>query len=99
MKALYIIFPLLLNQSLFSQKIITGKVVSESHIPLGNTLVINITTNQQITTDNDGAFNIRASENEELRFVKYGYERAAYKVSSKSFNNELSITLLPLTKK
>ncbi|USL96229.1 hypothetical protein D1J36_003760 [Riemerella anatipestifer] len=95
MKTLYVILPLLLNQSLFSQKIITGKVVNENHIPLGNTLVINIATNQQSTTDNNGAFNIRASEDEELRFVKYGYERVAYKVSPKSFNNELNITLLP----
>ena len=66
---------------MFSQNI-TGRVVRDGETPLAAVLVINVATNEKQYTDKEGNFSISASVNDELRFVKAGYERSAVKISA-----------------
>lgn len=74
---------LLLFELLYSQKqIVTGRVVNEDNINLGLVTVVNITTDQKTQSNYLGEFSIEASKNDELRFVRIGYERSSAKISN-----------------
>lgn len=72
---------------------ITGKIVVDQQTPLPSVLVININTNGRTLSDSEGHFSIAASINDELRFVKQGYERSMVKISSS--NSSVYVNMLP----
>lgn len=88
------LFFLLLSISIYAQNIVSGNTVSEQGYILQNVLVINMRTNKQSTSNNEGFFSIQANINDELRFVKDNYERGSKKVFNQDFSNLISITLI-----
>lgn len=92
-----LIFVLLfLSKLVFSQETIVGKITDDNDISLGSVTVINMSTDQKSVTNSSGEFSIEASKNDELRFVKNGYERFSRRVLTDGINYQLSITLIKL---
>ena len=79
MSKIFIIILFTISQSLFSQEILTGKVVSEGGFIITDVDVINITNGAKTKTNEVGEFSISAHKNDEVRFSKRGYERSSYK--------------------
>ena len=71
----------------FSQSI-SGKVETEEGLSIGNVLVINLKTNEKVNTDENGKFTISAKLQDEIRFVKKGYDRVSHIVKSADFQEE-----------
>lgn len=78
-----------------AQKFINGQVVSESNKGIPNVEVINISNNFKTTTDNDGRFIIKATDENELRIVKEGYERTNHRLEYQDFLKDFKVTLIP----
>ncbi|WP_415325392.1 carboxypeptidase regulatory-like domain-containing protein [Chryseobacterium sp. MMS23-Vi53] len=91
------LFCFMVFEIFYSQKqIITGKVVNEDNVSLASVTVINISTNEKIQSNYLGEFSIEASKNDELRFVKAGYDRATKKITDDVSSSLLVIlTKLP----
>ena len=71
----------------FSQSI-SGKVETEEGLSIGNVMVINLKTNEKVNTDENGNFTISAKLQDEIRFVKKGYDRVSHVVKSADFQEE-----------
>ena len=71
----------------FSQSV-SGKVETEVGLSIGNVLVINLKTNEKVNTDENGKFTISAKLQDEIRFVKKGYDRVSYIMKSADFQEE-----------
>ena len=71
----------------FSQSV-SGKVETEEGLSIGNVMVINIKTNEKVNTDENGKFTISAKLQDEIRFVKKGYDRVSHIVKSADFQEE-----------
>lgn len=91
MKKLLLVTLLFLSHFIFSQQI-KGKIVSDS-VGVNQVLVININSQEKTYSDSKGQFLIKANINDELRFVKLGYERK--EINVKNYNN-LFINLVKL---
>ncbi|MBB4806433.1 hypothetical protein HNP38_001729 [Chryseobacterium defluvii] len=65
---------------LFSQQRIKGKVMSENDMVITSVLVVNVSNGKSVYNDSSGEFMIEGSGNDELRFIKKGYERVVRKV-------------------
>lgn len=66
----------------FSQQIISGKITDEDGIALPVVTVINMATDLKIYTAADGSFSIEVSSpDDEIRFVRNGFERSSIKAS------------------
>ncbi len=87
-----IVFFLLFSGFFFSQKV-SGVVTDEEGNPLPATLVFNLQTEQKAYTDLQGAFSIDANPNQELRFIRVGFERFSKIISSQDFNYSFRISL------
>ena len=61
---------------------ITGKIITEDEIKIGNVMIININTNEKTYSDAEGNFHIAAKIGEEIRLIKKGYERLVYIIKS-----------------
>ena len=77
--------------SIFSQNIISSKVVNEINFGIPAVLVVNINTDQKTYTDLNGDFSISANAHDELRFIKSKFERTYYKIEPSSFYNNTSL--------
>ncbi|WP_333853506.1 hypothetical protein [Epilithonimonas sp.] len=73
MKKLLLVTLLFISHFIFSQQI-RGRIVSDS-IAVNQVLVININSQEKTYSDSKGQFLINGNINDELRFVKLGYER------------------------
>lgn len=82
---------LLLYQNFYSQNII-GKIVSDS-ISVNQVLIVNINSDEKTYSNSQGQFIINANVNDEIRFVKEGYERKVLKINN---SNEIFINLIKL---
>jgi hypothetical protein len=80
--------------SIFSQNIISGKVVNEINFGIPAVLVVNINTDQKTYTDLNGDFSISANAHDELRFIKSKFERTYYKIEPSSFYKKIYIIML-----
>ena len=69
---------LLLFETFYCQKQLSGTVMSENKMIINSVLIINISNNKKTYNDSDGKFTIEANLGDELRFVKLGYERNSY---------------------
>lgn len=67
-----------------AQAVFNGAVVSEEGFYITNVLVYNIGNQKKTYTDSEGKFNIEGSVNDELRFIKDGYERKSEKIDNYS---------------
>jgi hypothetical protein len=76
----------------FSQSI-SGKVETEEGFSIGNVLVINIKTNEKVNTDENGKFTISAKLQDEIRFVKKGYDRVSHIVKSADFDKHILLQM------
>ena len=87
-----IVFFLLFSGVFFSQNV-SGVVTDEEGNPLPATLVFNLQTEQKAYTDLQGAFSIEANPNQELRFIRVGFERFSKIISSQDYNYSFRISL------
>jgi hypothetical protein len=77
-----------------AQDYIFGKVTSEENTEISNVTIINIRTDERISTNRDGHFMISGRSGDELRFVKNGYERANRRITKENINAPINITLV-----
>ncbi|WP_326982062.1 hypothetical protein VUJ46_17890 [Chryseobacterium sp. MYb264] len=92
-KLLFLLFNILFI-NISAQDYIFGKVATEENIELPDVIVINIRTDERVTTNRDGHFMILARVGDELRFVKTGYERFNKRVSPENVSSPLNISLI-----
>ena len=91
MKKLLLVTFLFISNFIFSQQI-RGRIVSDS-VAVSQVLVVNINSQEKTYSDSKGQFLINANINDELRFVKFGYERKVINVEN---DNELLINIVKL---
>lgn len=89
---LLLLFLLLFSCFLFSQKV-SGFITDEEGNPLPAVLVFNLRTEQKSSTNLAGEFTIDAKPNEELRFIRSGFERFSKMISNQDYNYSLRISL------
>ena len=87
-----VVFFLLCSGLFFSQKV-SGIITDEEGNPLPATLVFNLQTEQKSYTDLSGEFSIEANPNQELRFIRPGFERFSKIISTQDFNYTFQISL------
>ena len=92
MVRLFIILFLSFSASCFSQRI-SGTVVDEENNPVPAVLVFNMTTEKKAYTNIDGEFTIETALNEELRFIRSGFERSSKVIKYVDFLNSFTVTL------
>ena len=76
----------------FSQSV-SGKVETEEGLSIANVMVINLKTNEKVNTDENGKFTISAKLQDEIRFVKKGYDRVSHIVKSADFDKHISLQM------
>lgn len=84
---------LILSITIFSQEYIFGKVSSDMGTELPETMIVNMRTDEKIRADKDGNYMIAAKLNDELRFVKNGYDRNITKIAAENYSKSLNIIL------
>lgn len=78
---------------LFSQQKISGRITDEDGVALPAVTVMNMASDRKTYTADDGSFAIEiASPDDEIRFVRNGFERASIKALY-GINKELNIRL------
>ena len=88
MKKLFLVLIILASNIVTAQSLFSGKVETEEGLFIANVLVINLKTNEKVNTDENGKFTISAKLQDEIRFVKKGYDRVSYIVKSADFQEE-----------
>ncbi|WP_261510984.1 carboxypeptidase regulatory-like domain-containing protein [Chryseobacterium paludis] len=78
----------------YSQQIVTGKITDDNDINLGSVTVVNVSTDKKVYSNSLGEFSIEASRNDELRFVRPGYERVSKRVFADGVNSQIFITMV-----
>jgi len=91
LKKLLLVTFLFISNFIFSQQI-RGRIVSDS-VAVNQVLVVNINSQEKTYSDSKGQFLINANINDELRFVKSGYERKVINVKN---DDELLINIVKL---
>ena len=76
----------------FSQSV-SGKVETEEGLSIANVMVINLKTNEKVNTDENGKFTISAKLQDEIRFVKKGYDRVSHIVKSTDFDKHILLKM------
>ncbi|KUJ53847.1 carboxypeptidase-like regulatory domain-containing protein [Chryseobacterium aquaticum] len=91
---LLFIFSLFFCISMNAQEFIFGKVTSEDNIEMLDVTVINIRTDERVTTNRDGHFMISGRQGDNLRFIKSGYDRLNIVVTKENVVSPMNITLV-----
>lgn len=86
----YFLFLGIIN--VFAQRV-SGRVLDEERNALNNVLILNMKTTQRTYTDNKGEFTVSSELNEELRFIKSGFDRQSKIVTGSELNTALEISL------
>ena len=90
-----LLFTVLLFQSVFSQTLLKGKVISDAS-NLGEIYVTNLSTNIKTMTDSNGLFSIEAKPNQVLVFSGLKIERKALNLKPTDFSADLlSVKVYP----
>lgn len=77
-----------------AQDYIFGKVTSEENTEIAGVTVINIRTDERISTNRDGHFMISGRSGDQLRFVKEGYERTSRGINNEDISAPVNIKLV-----
>ncbi|WP_034752763.1 peptidase associated/transthyretin-like domain-containing protein [Chryseobacterium daeguense] len=85
---------LLLSAGFYSQQMVTGKISDENNNDLSAVTVINISSDKKVLTNSSGEFSIEASPNDEIRFIKTGFERASTRVLANGNNPFLFVKMI-----
>lgn len=85
-----LLFPFL---SVFSQETARGTITDEDGVALPAVTIMNVSSDRKSYTDSDGNFSIQAAPEDELRFVRPGFERSSIKAKY-LLNNNLNIKLV-----
>jgi hypothetical protein len=72
----------------------SGVVTDEDQNPLAAVLVFNLQTEQKVYTNLKGEFTIDATENNEIRFIRTGFERCFKFIQPQDFNNTFIISIV-----
>ncbi|WP_228443028.1 carboxypeptidase-like regulatory domain-containing protein [Chryseobacterium nematophagum] len=94
MKWILYIIPYFIYINTFSQQKVSGKITDEDGISLPGVTVVNMSTDQKVSSNAEGVFSIDAFAYDELRFVRAGFERASRKVLTDGINSPLLISLI-----
>ena len=86
---IFLVFCIKLN----AQNYVFGKITTEDLVELQLVTIINLTTEEQTQSDNDGHFMIKAEIGDEIRIVKPRYERNFVKINAEHFKNPIAISL------
>ena len=92
MDRLILLLLLSFSSLLFSQQV-SGIVIDEDQNPIPAVLVFNMKTEQKSYTNIKGEFSINASANDELRFLRTGFDRGSKIVGPGDFIGNLSMTI------
>lgn len=92
MVRIFLLLVLSFSTTLFSQKV-SGTVSDEDQNPIPVVLVFNMKTEQKTYTNINGEFIIDASANDELRFIRQGFERSFKVLTSQDFYTPFSIII------
>jgi hypothetical protein len=91
---LLFIFSLFFFVSINAQEFIFGKVTSEDNMEMLDVTVINIRTDERVTTNRDGHFMISGRQGDNLRFIKSGYDRVNINVTRENITSPINIKLV-----
>lgn len=80
--------------SINAQDYIFGKVTTEENAEMSDVTVINIRTDERVTTNRDGHFMISGRQGDNLRFIKIGYERANINVTKENIVSPVNVKLI-----
>jgi hypothetical protein len=83
--------------NLNAQSYIFGRVTTEDGAEMADVAVINIRTDEMVTSNQDGHFMLSGRAGDELRFIKAGYERMMKKVSKENIESPLNVSLARTT--
>jgi len=92
-KLLFIFF-LFVFVSMNAQDFIFGKITSENDAEIADVTVINIRTDERVTSNNDGHFMIAGRRGDLLRFIKNGYERVERSITAENIDAPVNIKLI-----
>lgn len=84
---------LLLSATAFSQ-VVSGVVTDEDQNPLAAVLIFNMQTEKKAYTDSNGQFAVETSPNQELRFIRQGFDRSSKMVQNADFSYPVAISLV-----
>ena len=73
---------------------VSGIVTDEDQNPLPAVVVINIQTDKKVSTTMNGEFSIEASPNQELRFVRAGFERKSKTITQLNPSVIMNVSLI-----
>ena len=87
---------LLISKLLLSQQVI-GTVKNDAGHEMAGVSVLNLRTNEVVSTDRHGQFILEAKPTDELRFARAGFERVQIKLNEKNFaaSTDVVLQLLP----
>ncbi len=80
--------------SINAQDFIFGKILSEDNMEISDVTVINIRTDERVTTNRDGHFMISGRFGDNLRFIKSGYDRVSTNVTKENLSSPINIKLI-----
>ena len=89
-------FFLLISSKAYSQEYIFGKVLSEDQRELRGVTVINISTHQTTTSNEDGNFMLFAKVGDEIRFTREGYYRVSERITTSNISKTFVISLVKI---
>lgn len=78
---------------LISAQTVIGSVTDEDQNPLPAVLVVNLRTDKKAYTDFNGQFKIEGSVNDELRFIRKGYDRNSKIIKSEDFDHSILLVI------
>ncbi|SEM54480.1 hypothetical protein SAMN05421856_10497 [Chryseobacterium taichungense] len=87
---LFLLFPFL---NIFSQEIVKATISDEDGVVLPAVTIMNISSDKKTYTASDGTFSIEAAPEDEIRFVRAGFERSSIQAKY-LINKNLNIKLI-----
>ena len=90
---LLLLFSCCFSTALFSQQV-SGIVTDEERNPLPAVLVFNMKTEQKGYSNLKGDFSIDANLNDELRFIRKGFDRSSKIVTQQDFNSPFTLKII-----
>jgi len=94
---LFFLLLIIISIKTFSQsEYVMGSITNENGDKLPNSSIVNLRTDQVVTSDFMGNFVIAAKASDELRIARQGYERKNLTVNAESFSKSLDVKLFTI---